>query len=341
MRAAGTLAINADRLVNEWTSVGDKGLEGRSLIVAAGAIDNHHGALRAADALAIYSTGTLDNTNGLISSSRTLAVRDASPVRTLAVTNTGGTIIAGTELAIRAGRLSGDGRLLSHGDLAVDLAADFVNTSEVTADRNASFVTAGSLANSGTLQAGSTLAVQTTAIDNTAAGKIAAGTLQIGAAGMLTNRGLIDGGDAFINASNVDNLGTGRIYGNHLAIAAAAVSNRPEVGVAPVIAARERLDIGAGTIGNHDGALIFSAGDLAVGGTLDGNNHAAGQAGAITNASATIEALGNLAINTTSLVNRKTTFATTQITSGTPTSGIALLDYVPELQFRWGAWGAE
>ncbi|MBS1229228.1 MAG: putative hemagglutinin-related protein, partial [Proteobacteria bacterium] len=337
MRATGTQSLGADRLVNAWTNADDKGLEGRSLIVAANAIDNRSGALRAVDALAVRSAGALENTSGLISSTRTLAIRDESPVRTLAVTNTGGTIIAGTDLAIRSGRLTGDGRILSHGDLAVDLATDFVNTSEITADRNASIVTAGNLSNSGTLQAGNTLAVQAATLDNTAAGKIAAGTLQIWSAGTLTNRGLIDGGDAFINAASVDNLGTGRIYGNHLAIAASAVNNHPESGVAPVIAARDRLDIGAWAIDNRDGALIFSAGDLAIGGALDANHRAIGQAGAITNASATIEALGNLTINTASLINQKTTFATTRITSGTPTSGIALLDYDPDLRFNWGA----
>ena len=69
---------------------------------------------------------------------------------------------------------------------------------------------------------------------------------------------------------------------------------------------------------------------------LDANHRAAGQAGTIANSSATIEALGNLAINAASVVNQKTAFATTRITSGTPEGGIALLDYVPELEFHWG-----
>ena len=336
MRAANTLTVSADRLVNASTSGADQGLEGRSLVIAANAIDNRSGALRATDALSIDSAGTLDNSNGLISSTHTLALRDAQPARTLSVSNSGGTMIAGTDLTLRANRLSGDGRILSHGDLTVDLAADFVNTSEVTADRNASLFTAGSLSNSGTLQAGSTLAIQAASLDNTAAGKIAGETLRIRAAGTLTNRGLIDGGDAFIDVVTVDNLGSGRIYGNHLAIAAAVVNNHPESGVAPVIAARERLDIGAWAIDNRDGALLFSAGDLAIGGVLDANHRAAGQAGTIANSSATIEALGNLAINAASVVNQKTAFATTRITSGTPEGGIALLDYVPELEFHWG-----
>lgn len=36
----------------------------------------------------------------------------------------------------------------------------------------------------------------------------------------------------------LDNLGTGRIYGNHVAIAATTVNNLAEGGSAPVIAAR-------------------------------------------------------------------------------------------------------
>ena len=41
--------------------------------------------------------------------------------------------------------------------------------------------------------------------------------------------------------------------------------------------ARQRLDLGVGTLANRDGALIFSAGDLALGGGLDAGQPAAHQ----------------------------------------------------------------
>ena len=86
----------------------------------------------------------------------------------------------------------------------------------------------------------------------------------------LTNRGLIDGAETFIAGATVSNLGSGRIYGDHVAIAASTLTNAAETIAghtsAAVIAARSRLDLGATTIDNREHALLFSAGDLAIGG---------------------------------------------------------------------------
>ena len=60
---------------------------------------------------------------------------------------------------------------------------------------------------------------------------------RIVADGTLTNRGLIDGGQARIEAGTVDNLGSGRIYGDRLAIQAGTLRNREEGDKAAVIAA--------------------------------------------------------------------------------------------------------
>ena len=86
----------------------------------------------------------------------------------------------------------------------------------------------------------------------------------------------------------------GRLYGEHVAINASILLNAAETGQAPVIAARNRLDIGATNMTNDEHALIFSAGDMAIGGTLDANLHATGSATSFNNNSATIEALGSL-----------------------------------------------
>ena len=105
----------------------------------------------------------------------------------------------------------------------------------------------------------------------------------------LINRGLIDGQDVLIQTITLDNLGSGRIFGDNIAIGATTINNRKEAGsnAAPVIAARDRLDIGATTINNFEDGLLFSLGDLAIGGSLDGSNRATGQATTLNNNGAT------------------------------------------------------
>jgi hypothetical protein len=46
--------------------------------------------------------------------------------------------------------------------------------------------------------------------------------------GILTNRGLIDGSDTFINAHTVNNIGTGSVFGDHLVVQANALLNDTE-----------------------------------------------------------------------------------------------------------------
>ena len=263
--------------------------------------------------LTLILAGSLDNSNGLITADRTATVKDLSAVKTLAITNTGGTLIAGQRLDVDSAGLSGDGRLLSGGELNIKLTQNYLNTGQLYATGTASLETAGILTNQSQLQAGNVLALKAATIDNQGTGVITANRLNLEATGSHTfiNRGLIDGQDTFIETSALNNLGTGRIYGDHIAIAATTLNNDVENGIAPVIAARDRLDLGVVTLNNREHALLFSAGDLAIGGGLDANHFATGQAGTLNNASATIEALGSLTISASQLINSNLHFSTT------------------------------
>jgi len=77
-----------------------------------------------------------------------------------------------------------------------------------------------------------------------------------------------------------------------------------------VLAARDRLDLGVGTLTNAEGALIFSAGDLALGGALDASRRATGQGTALVNSSATVEALGNMDLRVARLDNLNAHYTT-------------------------------
>jgi filamentous hemagglutinin family protein len=146
------------------------------------------------------------------------------------------------------------------------------------------------------------------------AGVMAAnGDLVLQSDGQLINRGVLDAQNTRIRSSELHNLGTGRIYGDHVALQTPVLNNTPETAngftSAPVIAARERLDIGVGSLVNGLDALLLSGGDIAIGGTLDAQHGASGSAQSILNAGGTIEALGSLHASADSIRNTNPGFA--------------------------------
>ncbi len=318
MRSGATLDVRAGTVNNTGTQGTNQGLEGQNVALTADQINNQGGAIRADQALTLTGSGALNNAQGLISSGQSVQVQDRNPgAKTQSVVNTSGTLIAGKSLGVDSANLSGDGRILSQGDLSLNLAGDFTNTGELQANGKATVKTGGTLTNQSALKAGNTLTVSAGNIDNTASGEISAGTTNLTAAGTLTNRGLIDGGNTNIDAGTVNNLGTGRIYGDHVAIQAGTVNNDVENGTAATIAARNRLDIGAQTVTNREHALIFSGGDMAIGGALDGNRLATGSAGTVNNNSASIESLGSLTLAANRVNNTNEHFSTAVQSQGT------------------------
>ncbi|WP_217635118.1 hemagglutinin repeat-containing protein [Janthinobacterium sp. OK676] len=298
MRSGGNVTLSGAAIDNSNTQTSNQGIEGINLALTASNVINSQGALRADNNLTLLSSGVINN-QGLISAGNALSIRDLGPARSLSFSNSGGTAIAGKNLEVRAASLSGDGSLLSQQDLTLDLSGNYShgNGGKITANGNASIVVGGNLSNAGVLQAGGLLDLRAGSLDNAMAGDIHATTTRVSTSGTLNNRGLIDGINTEVNAGVLNNVGSGRIYGDHLSIAAGAIDNNVEAGQAAVIAARTRLDIGAQTINNNEHALIFSGGDMAIGGALDASRFAVGQAVQLTNASAEIEALGNMRLD--------------------------------------------
>ncbi|MBX9800870.1 MAG: hemagglutinin repeat-containing protein [Burkholderiaceae bacterium] len=219
------------------------------------------------------------------------------------------------EGAIRAAGENGNG-----GKLYIETAGNISNSGSqalIHAQDQADLI-AGSLNNAGQLAAGNTLAIQTNYIDNVATGEIVANITALTAANNISNRGLIDGSKTVLRAMQIDNIGTGRIYGDQIAIAADTLNNdsetRDERRADAVIAARQRLDLGVGTLNNRDGSLLFSAGTDAtafnIGGSLDAQAQATGKANKISNQAATIESMGGLTISAAQLYNLNPDFKT-------------------------------
>ncbi|WP_276318399.1 filamentous hemagglutinin N-terminal domain-containing protein [Variovorax gossypii] len=357
MRSLATTSLNADSIVNTNTLGTDQGIDGKSVAIGTGNLNNDAGAIRADVNATVTSGGTVTNTsNGLISAGDTLSIVDpnrANPAaKSLSVVNTGGNLISGTaavlgadgkvqtaafgKLAIDASGFSGDGSTVGVNDLSIALTQDVTNNVEVKAGRNLTYATTGKLTNNGKLLAGGTATASGTDVENTANAEITGKTTIVNAAGTLTNRGLIDGVDTQLNGGTVNNLGTGRIYGDAISVAAGTLNNDSETvngaTKAGTIASRGDLDIGAQNIMNREHALLFSAGDMFIGGGLDANRYATGKGATLNNLSATIESLGDMNIAMGSINNFDNHFAVVRTSSGpvndkytiTPLGGIEM-----------------
>src|SRR5690606_22638722 len=150
-------------------------------------------------------------------------------------------------------------------------------------------------------------------IKNEAGASISSSETHLTAQDTVHNQGLINGELTHIQANRVWNDGA-RIYGTHVAIQANTLDNKSNTaGIGAVIASRGDMDLGVGTLNNQSGgvvkesardnAWIFSSGDLNVGGSLDGNLKAQGEANTINNLSARIESLGDMTLTANSINN--------------------------------------
>ncbi len=161
--------------------------------------------------------------------------------------------------------------------------------------------------------------------------------------GKLANSGQIDAQAVRIAATGVDNLAAGRILGETVAIATERLANAGHPDAAPVIAGTQRVDIGAKVVENTDHALLLSGGDMAIGGALDEDGHATGQATSVLNRASTIDALGNLSISAQTLLNQNGDFATEERQAGATESFFELQpkdsrEKFDISRFRWEDW---
>jgi filamentous hemagglutinin len=297
---AGSVDNTGTRAYNSDGSTQAMGLEASSLSITTAALGNTQGAVRAGQDLTILSDGQITNDQGELSAGRNLRI-DASQAATpsLNISNSGGQIVADQSVDLRTGSMSGAGTIASRGDVSLSLQGNHTLAGTLQAGGNLQLQTTGTLTNPITVQAGKNLSINAGNLDNQATGELLSGqTTELNIADTLTNRGLIDGADTRIQAASVNNLGTGRIYGDRVAIAAANLVNQEEttsgVTQAATIAARERLDLGVQNITNRGDALIYSGGDLATGGTLDADWRATGTGQTLNNNSATLESAGSM-----------------------------------------------
>ncbi|PSE43720.1 hypothetical protein C7G91_06255 [Acinetobacter nosocomialis] len=303
--AAGQLNINTQQLDNQNTALTNsgtsvQGIDAGSLNLNALAVDNQSGVIRSSKNSQLDISQQLNNQFGEISAVEQLGIQGNS----LAINNQKGKLLAGENLNIAALSLNGDGQILSLGNADIKLQESFKQTQagQLQANNNLSLTTAGDIQNDGKINAGNILKLSATNVNNSRDAQIESHDTQITAQDQINNTGLINGDYTTLKANIVNNQGSGRIYGTELAIGANTLNNLPDVnGQAPVIASRGDMNLGVQALNNlanttdyTSQALILSAGNMYLGGALDTNRKATGQASVINNESATIESLGDM-----------------------------------------------
>lgn len=236
----------------------------------------------------------------------------------LGVNNQG--VIAATtgELSLDInGQLSNHHTLLAQGTMGLK-STSLQNTGDVLSGA-AMQIDTGDLNNQASISAGNQLQIQAGQLTNH--GELSGADTELAITDTLLNTGLIDGGNTFVQADTLTNQGLGQLFGDHVAIQARRLNNLAQtingVNNAATIAARERLDLGVSeALVNQSRSLIFSLGDLFVGGTLDTLHAATGQGDSLTNTDASIEAGGDLRLNLASIHNLNAGISTKTVTIG-------------------------
>ncbi|MDA3979221.1 hemagglutinin repeat-containing protein [Gallibacterium sp. AGMB14963] len=306
IQSGATLTLITNQLNNQdtkaTTAIPTQGLLGHQLTLSSKQLDNQRGGIYTTDQLSASVAQDIHNQQGEILSLGNVNLQGDS----LILHNQQGIIESGQNLRLVLQQFNDEGNIKSHQDALIELQKDLILTQPFVVAGHLAIKTMGDFINQTQLITGKGLQITAKQIENPINSEFTSPNTQL-TANSLTNRGLIDGTQNAIYVNTLNNLGTGRIYGDELAIQANVLNNQPEHSNNEVhtatIAARKNLHLGVGTLTNSDHALILSLGDLTIGGQIDANQRAIGQADFVDNGSATIEALGNGKINTKRLWN--------------------------------------
>ncbi|BFQ93391.1 hemagglutinin repeat-containing protein [Gallibacterium anatis] len=299
---AATLRITTPTLLNQQTKAQSEtptqGLIADTLEIKTDQWFNQSGGTYVSQALNATVAKLLNNQQGELLSLNTLKVKGNQ----LQLDNQQGVIESHGNLTLDLKQWENIGQVKSAANAKLSIHNDFRLDTPITVDGKLTLKVDNHFANQTQLVTGKGLTIEAKSIENPVQSELSSQKTLLKTEYLL-NRGLIDGVKNIIFADQLDNLGSGRIYGDQLAIQSHTLNNLLEADQSATIAARERLDLGVGTLTNYDHALILSQGNLSIGGALDDRYHATGQATFVDNGSATIEALGNGNINTQRLWN--------------------------------------
>ena len=265
--ASEKVTIKAKHVDNQGTKAGSKteqGIRGAQVAITAENLSNQQGGIYSDEHTQLNVAQTMDNKQGEIE--------------------------AGKSIELKAKTLANEGDIKTKGDLTVRLQDSLTLNNAFQVGGNLDFKTEGDFKNNSQLRVGNKADVKAANVDNTQNAEISGNETRINT-NTLTNRGLIDGALTVAKAVTINNLGTGRIYGDHVALQGERLNNLEEGDKSAVIAARERLDVGVDKVLNRNESTLLSMGKIYVGKALDENNQATGKSAYVHNYNGVIEAL--------------------------------------------------
>ena len=312
LAAGNQLSIQTGILDNSQTQGNQQGMLAADIQANAQQLNNQQGQLLANQNIRLAVSNALNNRQGKISAADGLHIAAAHTA------NQAAELVAGRELNLQTGILdNGKGNIRSLGTLKAMIQGDYLEQGGMAAAGDAAIRISGSADNQGQWQSGGQLNLHAQNLNNHAAAEINAADTRITVEGRLNNRGLIDGQHTLLQAQHIDNRGgQAKIYGDNLAISAITLNNDTENGQAGTIAARRQLNLGVKNLTNREQALIFSEGNLNIGGRLNADYQAEGWADSVQNNSATIEAGDDLHIAAGTLHNTNEHFKTELVETG-------------------------
>ena len=201
---------------------------GSTLSIHGKTLNNSQGKLTAYGSNTISVSDKLENEQGLIAANENISISSDL------IHNAQGTITAGQNETITTKDIQLDGKLAAGNNLTITTDNDITNDSAkenygiTQADGNLTISAKGNLTNSKKLESKGTLTLSAKDISNKESGEINGGSVSITST-TLTNRGLVSADQAnTITTDILQNIATGRIYGEDITLHAKTLENRKD-----------------------------------------------------------------------------------------------------------------
>ena len=201
---------------------------GSTLSIQGKTLNNSQGKLTAYGSNTISVSDKLENEQGLIAANENISISSDL------IHNAQGTITAGQNETITTKDIQLDGKLAAGNNLTITTDNDITNDSAkenygiTQADGNLTISAKGNLTNSKKLESKGTLTLNAKDISNKESGEINGGSVSITST-TLTNRGLVSADQAnTITTDILQNIATGRIYGEDITLHAKTLENRKD-----------------------------------------------------------------------------------------------------------------
>ena len=201
---------------------------GSTLSIQGKTLNNSQGKLTAYGSNTISVSNKVENEQGLIAANENISISSNL------IHNAQGTITAGQNETITTKDIQLDGKLAAGNNLTITTDHDITNDSAkenygiTQADGNLTISAKGNLTNSKKLESKGTLTLSAKDISNKESGEINGGSVSITST-TLTNRGLVSADQAnTITTDILQNIATGRIYGEDITLHAKTLENRKD-----------------------------------------------------------------------------------------------------------------